>query len=351
VEDEPTRIENISVGGSEARVFYGQSEAALPGVQADLEFVPPRGATEPASIIGEIVNQTSAAFTGCVLTAGHDYQAIGPLGPRQRIQAEVRLRYGRPQSVVNISGLRAGGAYDAGFVVARQTSPAASRAPAVYAEPFDLSGASMHDALIGWRDYAGDRLAAIAEGGFVGALFAEAGARLGDGVMLACWESADHSGIAVDGAQYTDRGLRTWRLPVRNYLPSGDSALPPDAFSWTLRASSSSARMDSRGLTLEPGQHVFGFAPWFGVRVSGDTTVTIDYVFGDGTRLSDLRDTSLWLYEWEAARYIQVVGGAMSDDAQVSATGAFVSPAGEVRVRVDNPSRQVTVSNLQASFR
>ncbi len=349
-EGEPTWIENIGLDGGETRVFYGLAEEALPEVRADLAFVPQRGASEPARILGEIINTTGAAFTGCALVAGHDYQAIGTLGANQRVQAEVSLVFGRPQSAVNFSGLQAGGAYDAGFAVPRQSSPASSATPASYGEPFDLSGASMYDALIGWRDYSGNRLAAIAEGGFVGALFAEAGARLGDGVMLACWEATDRSGIAVDGARVTDRGLRAWRLPVRNYLPGSASIIPPDAFAWSLRASSSSARPDASGLILEPGQHVFGFTPWFGVRAGADATVTVEYTFGDGTRLSSLDDTSLWLYEWDSAQYIQVVGGAMSNDARVSATGAFVSPAGELRVRVDNPARQVSLSNLQVSF-
>jgi hypothetical protein len=220
-----------------------------------------------------------------------------------------------------------------------------------------MAGAKVVEMLIGWRDYEQDDMRAAAEGNLVFALFGQPSDRLGQGVNLACWDAVDGSGAEAEGASYTDRGLRVWRLPVQPYLVdvratrAPEVAAPPDVFIWEIRATSSSARLTDAGLNLSPGQHVLGFSPWLGLRITGPLTVALEYEFSGSTRLSDLRDTTFWMYDWQARAYTPVITGVSSSGGQGVVYGAYVSPAGEVRVRVDNEAGLVTLSNVQVSLR
>lgn len=352
---EPDYLRGLAVGNADVRAFYTRGEAGLPDVEADLRFVPGRSASEPARITGDILNASEATLTGCVLVVGRDYAAIGDIGPGQRVRAETRLYLGRPQPVMQPASSQFGSGY-ASYLSARRVSPPASRAPAAYREPFDMAGAKVIDMLIGWRDYGQDTMRAAAEGNFVFALFGQPTDRLGTGVNLACWEMADRSGAVAEGAAYTDRGLRVWRLPVQPYLMDSRAAdapevvAPADVFTWEMRATSSSARLTEAGVSLSPGQHVLGFSPWLALRATGPLTVALEYEFSGSTRLSDLRDTAFWLYDWQARAYAPVVTGVNAPAGRHMVYGAYVSPAGEVRVRVDNAG-PVTLSNAQVSLR
>ena len=353
---DPDRLQGLEVGSTDVRAFYTRGEAGLPDVEADLRFVPGQSASDPARITGDILNASNAALSGCVLVVGRDYAAIGDIGPNQRAPVEARLYLNRPQPVMRLAQSQISASYTS-FVGARRTSPPASRAPLALREPFDMAGARVVDMLIGWRDYGQDAMRAAAEGNLVFALFGQPWDRLGQGVNLACWEPADRSGAGAEGASYTDRGLRVWRLPVQPYLIDvrrGDApevVAPPDVFAWEIRATSSSARLTDSGLNLSPGRHVLGFSPWLGLRTTGPLTVVFEYEFSGSTRLSDLRDTTFWLYDWQARAYTQVITEGNSSGGQAIVRGAYVSPAGEVRVRVDNEAGLVTLSNAQVSLR
>ena len=353
---DPDQLRGVEVGNTDVRAFYTLSEAGLPDVEADLRFVPGQFASDPGRITGSILNASGAALSGCVLVVGRDYAAIGDIGPNERVATEARLYLNRPQPVMRLAESQISGRYMS-LIGARRASPAASRAPVAYREPFDMAGAKAVEILIGWRDYGQDDMRALAESSFVFALFGWPDDRLGHGVNLACWEASDRSGARVEGASYTDRGLRIWRLPVQPYLldsrvaGAATIAAPPDVFSWEVRATSSSARLTDAGLNLSPGRHVLGFSPWLGLRTTGPITVVIEYEFSSSTRLSDLRETTFWVYDWQARAYTQVITGVSSFSGQGVAHGVYASPAGEVRVRVDNEAGVVTLSNAQVSLR
>ncbi len=352
----PDHLRGVEVGNTDVRAFYTRGEAGLPDVETDLRFVPGQSASDPARITGDILNASNVALSGCVLVVGRDYTAIGDIGPQQRVAVETRLYLNRPQPVMQPAQSQISGSYTS-LVGARRASPAASRAPAAYREPFDLAGAKVVEMLIGWRDYGQDDMRAAAEGNLVFALFGQPSDRLGHGVNLACWDVVDRSGAGAEGASYTDRGLRVWRLPVHPYLVDiratggPEVVAPPDVFAWEVRATSSSARLTDAGLNLSPGQHVLGFSPWLGLRTTGPLTVALEYEFSSSTRLSDLRDTTFWVYDWQARAYTQVITGVSSSGGQGVVYGAYVSPAGEVRVRVDNEAGLVTLSNVQVTLR
>ncbi len=353
---DPDHLRNVEIGNTDVRAFYTRGEAGLPNVEADLRFVSGRSASDPARITGDILNASDVPLSGCVLVVGRDYAAIGDIGPNQRVPAEVRLYLNRPQSVMRLTQTQISASY-ATLAGMRRASPAASRAPAAYRDPFDMGGAKVIDMLIGWRDYGQDTMRAAAEANLVFALFGQPADRLGQGVNLACWDGLDRSGAGVEGASYTDRGLRVWRLPVQPYLidvratGAPEVAAPPDVFTWQIRATSSSARLTEAGLNLAPGRHVLGFSPWLGLRMTGPITVVFQYEFSGSTRLSDLRETTFWVYDWQAGAYTQFVSGVNSPSGQAAVHGPYVSPAGEVRVRVDNESGLLTLSNAQISLR
>lgn len=352
----PDYLRGVEVGNTDVRAFYTRGEAGLPDVEADLRFVPGRSASDPARIAGDIFNASNVALSGCVLVVGRDYAAIGDIGPNQRVAAEARLYLNRPQPVMRLAQSQISGSYTS-LVGARRASPAASRAPVAYREPFDMAGAKVVEMLVGWHDYGQDDMRAAAEGNLVFALFGRPSDRLGQGVNLACWDVADRSGAGAEGASYTDRGLRVWRLPVQPYLidvratDAPQVAAPPDVFAWEIRATSSSARLTDGGLSLSPGRHVLGFSPWLGLRTTGPLTVVFEYEFSNSTRLSDVRDTTFWIYDWRARGYTRMITEAGSFAGQGVARGAYVSPAGEVRVRVDNEAGPVMLSNAQVSLR
>ena len=356
---DPDRLVGVTVSNTDVRAFYSRGEGSLPDIEADLRFVPGRSTAEPARITGEINNASLVALSGCVIVAGRDYASIGDIGPNQHVEAEVLLHMNRSQPAMNVGQSQVTGSFYPSYSSStRRTSPPSSRAPSTYRDPFDLSGAKALEVLFGWRNYGADEMRAAAEGNFINAIFGEPSARVGQGVNLACWDTVDRTGAVVDGASYTDRGLRVWRLPVQSYLADGDSSggpsrivLPSDIFAWGVRATSSSTRLGDAGLNLSPGQHVLGFSPWFGVRTTGDLTVTLGFEFSSSTRLSDMRDTTFWLYDWQAREYTQVISRTGMSGGQDSVFGAYASPAGEVRVRVDNAGGLVTLSNVQVSLR
>ncbi|MCS7062149.1 MAG: hypothetical protein RMN25_13435, partial [Anaerolineae bacterium] len=347
----PNRLRAVRIDNTEVRAFYTQAEGVLPDIEADLRLVPAQSIDEPARIRGVVVNVSPIALSGCVLAAGRDYLALGDIAASQRVDVDLALRLNRPQPVVMPTEEWQNSGY-ASFLSARRSVSPASRKPSAYREPFDLDGARVLDMLIGWRDYGQDTVRAAAEGNLVFALFGQPSARLGQGVNLACWHDSAEAGIQVEGARYTDRGLRVWRLPVQTHLAGQGSFLPADVFSWEVRATSSGIRLTEAGLSLSSGQHVIGFSPWLGVRTTGPVTLTLEYVFNPSTRLSDIRETTFWLYDWKTHQYTSLDvlhSGALAGE--VSAYGPYVSPAGDVRVRVDNLAGVVTLSTLHVSVR
>jgi hypothetical protein len=171
---------------------------------------------------------------------------------------------------------------------------------------------------------------------------------VGNGVYLGCWEKRDVTGAQVNGAEYTDRGLRLWRLPAASWLVKSGQILPPDVFTWNVIASSSSTEFTDNGLSIEPGQHIIGLSPWFEMRTTTPTsTVSLNMGFDQAaSSLSGLRETSIWLYNWQMQEYEKVIEHADEMSESDEHTGPYLSPSGELRIKIDSPTESLTLNHI-----
>jgi hypothetical protein len=227
-------------------------------------------------------------------------------------------------------------------------SATSSAALPSYRSAFDLDGAPLTDALLNWRDFGQDRLVEQAERNLVSSIFDNPDSSVGSGVSLACWETQDRTGAQVADGSYTDRGLRVWRLPVRPFLARPGSLLPPDVFGWSVLSSSSSVDLSQNGLNLDPGEHILGLTPWMGIRTTGSVSVSLTLGTGINSPLAALRNATVSVYDWETQQFTRVISGFNTTPAEVNVTGAYASPSGEMRVRVDVVEDQITLTNIEA---
>ncbi|HEY3290555.1 MAG TPA: hypothetical protein VGK87_10550 [Anaerolineae bacterium] len=344
----PNRLEKIAAVNSDVRAFYLQGESLLPHIEADLDFIPGRTISDVSQIRGEIRNVSSASLNDCVLIAGKDFHAVGDIAPNARLQASVKMFLGKPQmglvlppSRVVATGYVSSLGMTAGHGSSSSTTPTFSRLP------FDMDGASLAQITLNWRDYGDNRLAEQAERGLVTAIFNYPSASAGSGVSLACWESNDRAGAQVADASYTDRGLRIWRLPVHSYLAAPQSTLPADAFIWNVTSSSSAVSLDQNGLTMQPGEHIVAMSPWMNVRASGNATVILDFAATTNGTSAALRNSNVSLYDWSAQKFTQVITSTAVPASGLRISGAYVSPTGEIRLRVNVRDDDILMTAVQ----
>ena len=348
----PNQLEKVAVTNNDVRAFYVMGESAMPGIQADMQFIPGRTLSDTARVSGEIRNDSNVPLRDCVLLAGKDYQVIGNIAPHERVKAEVQLLLGRPEMGFAIPSSRlisTGYASSLGTTFGR--SAYSSAALQSYRSPFDMDGSSLAESILNWRNYRDDRLQEQAERGLVTAVFNDPDTRIGYGANLACWENQDDLDVQVPNANYTDRGLRIWRLPLRPYLAGPGAALPPDAFQWSVLSSSSVIGVDENGMDMQVGAHIIGLTPWFSMRASSPVSITLSVSTGPNTSLPALRSASIWLYDWKALQFTQVITNFSTSTVDAQVSGAYLSPSGEIRARVDVGEDQLTLTNIQAAIR
>ncbi len=348
----PNRLDNVIATNSDVRTFYLEGESPLPDIQADMRLVAGHVVSDTARLEGMIHNLSNVSLTDCTLVVGKDFHVVGNIGPHQQVRASAELLLGRPQMgfimpenplLPSSPGL---GTPSLGSSFGRG---APSSAPILEpGSPFDLSGASLSDELLNWRDYHGDRLKEQAERNLVSAVFDLPDATLGNGAFLACWVDYDRSGVTVPGAQYTDHGLRIWHLPVRPFLVDSGVALPSEVFQWSVLSTSSTLSIDDSGLDMDIGDHIIGLSPWLNLRTSGPVHVSLLVDTSLDTPLSALQATSVWLYDWNKQQFTQVIAHLDEPNALGHLTGAYLSPSGELRARFDVRDDQITLINIQA---
>jgi hypothetical protein len=286
----------------------------------------------------------------CVLVAGKDYRAIGNIAPNAHVQAEVKLLLNRPQMLAKLPPERsASSSYASSLGTSIGRSAMTSAPVQSFRSPFDMDGASLAEIFLNWRDYRQDRLAEQAERGLLTSLYDSPDASIGGGVSLGCWENIDRVGAQVAGASYSDRGLRLWRLPVKPYLAAGGTVLPADAFEWEVVSSSSSVELAPNGLAMQPGQHIIALSPWFSTRATGSVEVSLAVGSSANSPTPALRKSTVWLFDWGASQFTRVLRDISPASANVVVSGAYLSPSGEMRVRIDVEDDQVTLTNIQAS--
>ncbi len=140
-------------------------------------------------------------------------------------------------------------------------------------------------------------------------------------------------------------------MPVQAHLTQPGESLPPDAFAWNIVATTATSELNDNGLVLEPGSHILAITPWFDVRTGPQTPlVALNLTFdGSGSFASALAEATISLYDWRAGKYVKVVNAADDIAAQNVAAGPYVSPAGQILVRIDSGSESITLNRVATS--
>ena len=347
---DPNQFQKVVAINTDVRAFYLQGESSLPRIGADLQFLPGATISEPARISGEITNESGSVLNDCVLIVGKDYNAIGNLDPGAHANVQVRLVLNRPQlammiapSKLETTGYVSSLGTSAGYGTASSSFPASARFP------FDMGGATLAEIMLNWRDFGKNSLTELAERGLITAIYSDPATSAGSGANLACWESNDRVGAAVAGADYIDHGLRIWHLPVRTFLARPGAALPADLFTLDIVSSSSTVSLDANGLTLQPGDHILSMTPWVSTRAGGKVDVALSVATDSNSSASALQASSISLFDWSALKFTEVITSMAVSPLAVNVQGAYMSPAGDMRVRLNVRNDDVILTNLQAA--
>ena len=351
---DPSVMHNLLIGGSDVRSLYARSEASLPPIETNLTFVPPVDDTRYGELRGTVRNLSNVALKECTLFSGRDYQVFGDLPAQATVNASVSFFLGKPQPAMNLRNARLGRDryyrgpyYYRSLRSGRSSTPPSSSttgSSTTSAPPFDLRGDPTTSGLVNWKDFARNSLAQEAEHGLV---FATVGdERIGTGAYVSCWTDSVTNDISVQNAEYTDRSVLIWQVPVQGALAGKDTWLPPDIFTWDLVASSTSAGFIDEGLSLEAGQHIIDISPWFDLRTTSSAiSLTLGTAF-EGTSNTALQNAVLYAFDWREQKYVALTETLRELADTDRFGGAYLSPAGSIRLRIDVNGDAVTLSDL-----
>ncbi len=200
--------------------------------------------------------------------------------------------------------------------------------------------------MVNWQDFSDDRVRQEAYFGLIATVFGSESA--GAGAFVGCWEARDTTDATIDGADYTDRTARIWRVPVKGHVTIEGESLPPDVFAWNVVTTSSSSELNDDGVLFEPGEHIISLTPWFDLRTSAVTaTVAMNLDFNiNASSLQGLRDTTISLYNWQTRAYDRVIDQADDSASQNAIPGPYVSPSGQVSMKLSVNSESITLSRI-----
>jgi hypothetical protein len=353
---EPGTMNNLAIGGSDVRAVYARGEGEIPPLVADLKLLLVQSHTVSATFYptlrGTLRNPSSATLKDCTLYVGKDYQALGDIAAGGTRDASVTMYLGEPQPAMNLRNARLGRDryyrgpyYYRGTRSARASTPPGTTSlpsPGSTAPPFDLAGEPTTSGLVNWRDFPrGDNLTQEAGHGLVYAVLGDE--RIGVGAYVACWAETETASARVAGAEYTDRSLLLWRVPVQSVLAEKGMQLPPDVFSWSLFASGTSANF---GLSLEAGEHIIDLTPWLDIRPSSSAiSLTLETAF-DGTASSALKRTEIEIFDYRALKFVPLTDDADSLSGSDIFAGPYLSPAGDIRLKFILQDDTVTLSDI-----
>ena len=350
---DPSVMHNLAIGGADVRPLYARGETSLPTIQADLRFVPPKGPSGYGTLQGKLSNPSDVPLKECTLFAGHDYQVLGDLPARGSLDANVTLFLGKPQPAMNLRNARLGRDryYRGPYYYRSLRSGRASAPPSTNTSsssnstpPFDLQGDLTTSGMVNWKDFGRNSLTQEAEHGLVFSTLGDE--RIGVGAYVSCWTDAPTSSIIVSHAEYTDRSVLIWQVPVQGGLAEADMWLPPDIFAWDIVASSSSVGFIDEGLALEAGQHIIDISPWMDLRAANSViSLTLETNF-ESTPMGALQDAALYAFDWRAQQYVPLAQSLRELMNTEVFSGAFLSPAGSIRLRLDVKGEMVTMSDL-----
>jgi hypothetical protein len=354
---DPGRIIDLPLTNSTIRTVYSRDGGTDgPRISASLSFIPGSSNTA-AAIGGRIRNESGFDLMGCSLIVGKDYESIGDLPAGDSADVKVNLVGGHSQSLPNLRTINAvrdrlgfGSSYGSSTRGKRPRSSSVNSGRSNQRKyPFEQNGPSVQDALVNWQEFTDEPARQDALNGLVATVFGAESP--GAGAYVGCWEPRDTSGAVVTGADYTDRTMRVWRVPVDSHLIETGEALPPDVFTWNVVATNSSSELNDNGLSLEPGDHIVALSPWLDLRTTrADATVALNLEFDTtSSSLPGLRDTSVALYNWQSREFDQVIDGADNTAAHNTHTGPYLSPAGQVVLKLSPASESVTLSRVATS--
>ena len=335
-EAEPNVIRDVTVNSSVTRAFYAFGETTLPKIAAELKISFTHAISEGPRIEGVITNVGGARLSDCVLLANGDQQVFAQsFSPGDKLTVGLQLKERRNRAILYPASDRLP---QNGFSGRGSTFIGSSslRVGKLYA-----SGSNLMDALISWRVFPAQRLN-DRDRELLSTALGDVRAQIGSGLTFACWEDAEHANVRTAGAALTDRGLRIWNVPVQPALASQGQSLAPDIYNWNVAYSASSISAGLTDMRVDSGSHIFSFSPWLPVRLSSSQArVNVRFEFGSATPRTALRNSTVFFYDWSKREFVKAraLVGATIDE--VSASGAIVSPTGEVRMMFSTPSEVV----------
>jgi hypothetical protein len=351
----PTRIRQVPLTNSDVRTVYARDGGPLQTIVTDLAYVP-GSANTASALMGNVRNDSPYALSDCVLMAGKDYQAIGDL-PANGGSANVKLNLvvNHPQSLIDLRSINAtrdrlmsSRSFGAGG--GQRSAPASSSSPTVSNTstefPFEQNGAPITDAMVNWQEFSDAPVRQDAYYGLIATVFGSESA--GAGVFVGCWEARDTTNALIDGADYTDHAARIWRVPVKGHVAGSGESLPPEVFAWNVVTSSSSSELNDDGMLFEPGEHIISLTPWFDLRtnvISATVAMNLDFNV-NASSLQGLRDTTIALYNWQTRAYERVIDQADDSASQNAIPGPYVSPSGQVMMKLSVNSESITLSRI-----
>ncbi len=329
---DPERLSNWLISNQKLELLYASGATVQPMVSGRLEFVLDHP-TNTATLKGTLTNQGSDLLLDCSLLVGHDSVALGDLPPQVSVQAQVTLTADHPQPWFDLRAINA--------AVASANLPLGQRT-------LDIGTATT-----GWVEVpAADPAASarrVARMELARSIFGNM--PVGVGAFLACWRDEVPQGGYVDYADFVDRSLHLWRVPVQRFGVAR-SALPPVAYAWSL-LSSSGFWLEDQGMQLNRGDHVFLLEPWFEVRVpsSASAEVRVDVTWLDA--LSVESDTlTVQAFNWRSGAFetLDVSALLLTESAAMPLSTDHIREDGRIVLRLrSNESGQAVLHKIVPS--
>lgn len=336
------RVEKIGVSNTEIKSFFVRSEAPLPKISADLRMSAVTKPEDAPTITGVIVNQSNATFRDCVLMASDWQKFKGDFPPGGRLEVNLQLLRHRMRPVIPP-------------VIERFSSSGYSGSISSFSSGRNTrylfsTGDNLNSQLVEWREYGSDRNEKDNDIGLLMATFGDLRSQASLGATFACWDNANRSNVQFDDAQYFDRGIRMWDVPVSALNLQPEMTIPADLLTWNVASSTSAAIVNDAGLSLEAGKHIFAFVPWLPVRSStNNADLRVSLEFSNSSSRQSLRDSSVWLYDWQMQKYLRVRSSMQPANSTFTVSGNYVSSSGEVRMLLDVASEVLLLTDMRVS--
>jgi hypothetical protein len=340
---EPNRLEKVGVNSNEIKTFFVRGEGVLPKISADLNVSPVAKTTDSVFITGVIKNTSNATLEDCTLIASDIQKFPGKFAPEGVLDVNLEMSRHRLRPVIPPIIER--------YALSSGYTPSSSFGGFSRGSRFLYStGDYLNNVIIDWRDFSADKTLKDTDTAILAAAFGDARSQAGLGATLACWESINRTNVQFDSANYWDRGLRMWEVPVKGMTVQAGMAIPADLYNWNVLSSSTAATINDTGMSLEAGKHVLSFTPWVPIRTTTNSaSVQMSFEFGSNSSRLSLRESSVWLFDWQLQKYARVRQSINVNTPTFNAPGNYVSPLGEMRMLIDVGAEVLALNDMRVS--